>query len=182
MNGEVLGFSLLASILTGTLFGLAPALFASRSNPNDSLREGERGSSLGRSPARSALIAIEIALSLILLVGAGLMMKSFVRLTGVDPRFNPDHLLVFNVGLASSAGAARQASFYQQAVDRLGSVPGVQSAGAVSRLPLAGGNSSRSYGILGSTQSYEADIRVSTPEYFSHDWHPVVTGPHLQRA
>src|SRR5439155_8233358 len=87
LNGEVLGFSLLASILTGTLFGLAPALFASRSNPNESLREGERGSSLGRSSARSVLVAAEIALSLVLLVGAGLMMKSFVRLTQVNPGF-----------------------------------------------------------------------------------------------
>ena len=76
LNSEVLGFSLIASIFTGTLFGLAPAFFGSRANPNESLREGERGSSLGRSPARSSLIAAEIALSLVLLVGAGLMMKA----------------------------------------------------------------------------------------------------------
>jgi putative ABC transport system permease protein len=176
LNGPVLGFSLLISILTGALFGLAPALFASRSNPNESLREGERGSSLGKSPARSALIAAEIALSLVLLVGAGLMMKSFVRLTQVNPGFNPDRLLIFNIGLPLSADAVRQTSFYQEVVERLRSVPGVESVGAVSRLPLAGGNSSRSFNIPGSSQSYNADIRVSTPEYFKTMAIPLLKG------
>ena len=166
LNGQVLIFSLITSVATGALFGLAPAFFASRSNPNESLREGERGSSLGKSPARSVLIAAEIALSLVLLVGAGLMMKSFVRLTQVNPGFNPDHLLVFNIGLPSSAEPARQISFYEEVVERLRALPGVESVGAVSRLPLAGGNSSRSFNIPGSGQSYDADIRVSTPEYF----------------
>jgi putative ABC transport system permease protein len=176
LNGQVLGFSLFVSILAGTLFGLAPALFASRSNPNDSLREGERGSSLGKSPARSALIAAEIALSLVLLVGAGLMMKSFRQLTQVNPGFNPDRLLIFNIGLPLSAEAARQTSFYQEVVERLRSVPGVESVAAVSRLPLAGGNSSRSFNIPGSSQSYNADIRVSTPEYFRTMAIPLLKG------
>jgi putative ABC transport system permease protein len=176
LNGQVLGFSLLASILTGALFGLAPALFASRSNPNESLREGERGSSLGKNSGRSALIAAEIALSLVLLVAAGLMMKSFVRLTQVNPGFNPDRLLIFNIGLASSADQARQASFYSEVVERLRTVPGVQSAGAVSRLPLAGGNSSRSFNIPGSSQSYSADIRVSTADYFQTMGIPLLKG------
>jgi putative ABC transport system permease protein len=166
LNGQVLIFSLIISVATGALFGLAPAFFASRSNPNESLREGERGSSLGKSPARSVLIAAEIALSLVLLVGAGLMMKSFVRLTQVNPGFNPHHLLVFNIGLPSSAEPARQISFYEEVVERLRALPAVESVGAVSRLPLAGGNSSRSFNIPGSGQSYDADIRVNTPEYF----------------
>jgi putative ABC transport system permease protein len=176
LNGQVLGFSLVASILTGMVFGLAPALFASRSNPNESLREGERGSSLGKSLARSALIAAEIALSLVLLVGAGLMMKSFVRLTQVNPGFNPDRLLIFNIGLPSSADSARQTSFHQEVIERLSSVPGVQSVGAVSRLPLAGGNSSRTFNIPGSSQSYSADIRVSTPDYFQTMGIPLLKG------
>ena len=176
LNGEVLAFSLLASILTGALFGLAPALFASRFHPNESLREGERGSSLGKNSGRSALIAAEIALSLVLLVAAGLMMKSFVRLTQVNPGFNPDRLLIFNIGLASSADPARQTSFYNEVVERLRTVPGVQSAGAVSRLPLAGGNSSRSFNVPGSSQSYSADIRVSTPDYFQTMAIPLLQG------
>jgi putative ABC transport system permease protein len=176
LNREVLAFSLLASVITGTLFGLAPAFFGSRANPTESLREGERGSSLGKNPARSALIAIEIALSLVLLVGAGLMMKSFVRLTRVDPGFNGDRLLVFNIGLARSADATQQTNFYRDAIERIKAVPGVQSVGAVSRLPLAGGNSSRSFSVPGDEQSYEADVRVSTPDYFSTLGIPLVQG------
>ncbi|HEY3662297.1 MAG TPA: ABC transporter permease [Chthoniobacterales bacterium] len=176
LNGQVLAFSLIISVATGALFGLAPAFFASRSNPNESLREGERGSSLGKSPARSVLIAAEIGLSLVLLVGAGLMMKSFVRLTKVDPGFNPDHLLIFNIGLPASAEPARQNAFYAQVVERLHAVPGVETVGAVSRLPLAGGNSSRSFNVPGSGQSYSADIRVSTPGYFHTMAIPLLKG------
>jgi putative ABC transport system permease protein len=176
LNGQVLAFSLLVSLATGALFGLAPAFFASRSNPNESLREGERGSSLGRNSARSMLIAVEFALSLVLLVGAGLMMKSFVRLTKVDPGFNPEHLLIFNVGLPSSAEPTRQVAFYEQVVERLRAVPGVKAAGAVSRLPLAGGNSTRSFNVPGNTQSYSADIRVCTPDYFQTLAIPLLKG------
>jgi putative ABC transport system permease protein len=176
LNRQVLAFSILASVVTGILFGLAPALFGSRANPTEALREGERGSSLGRSPARSALIAVEIALSLVLLVGAGLMMKSFVRLTRVDPGFNPDHLLVFNIGPARSADAMQQTNFYRGGIERIRAVPGVQSVGAVSRLPLAGGNSSRSFSVPGDPQSYEADVRVSTPDYLSTMGIPLVRG------
>jgi putative ABC transport system permease protein len=179
LNREVLAFSVLASVVTGTLFGLAPALFGSRANPTESLREGERGSSLGRRPARSALIAVEIALSLVLLVGAGLMMKSFVRLTRVDPGFNPDRLLVFNIGPARSADATQQTSFYRAVVERIKAVPGVQSVGAVSRLPLAGGNSSRSFRVPGDQQSYDADVRVSTPDYLPTMGVPLVRGRHF---
>jgi putative ABC transport system permease protein len=176
LNSQVLLFSLLISVGTGVLFGLAPALFASRSNPNESLREGERGSSLGKSSSRSVLIAAEIALSLVLLVGAGLMMKSFVRLTKVDPGFNPDHLLVFNIGLPVSAERVRQSAFYEQVVGRLRAVPGVQTAGAVSRLPLAGGNSGRSFNVAGSSQQQNADIRVCTPDYFQTMGIPLMKG------
>ena len=176
LNREVLGFSLIVSLITGVIFGLVPAFFAARSNPNESLREGERGSSLGKTSARSALIAIEIALSLVLLVGAGLMMKSFVRLTEVDPGFNPQRLLVFNIGLPISATPEQQTSFYQEVVEQLRAVPGVESVGAVSRLPLAGGNSSRSFNTSGSSQAYNADLRVSTPDYFRTMRIPLLKG------
>jgi putative ABC transport system permease protein len=176
LNTQVLIFSLIISMITGALFGLAPAFFASRSNPNESLREGERGSSLGKNAARSILIAGEIALSLVLLVGAGLMMKSFVRLTKVDPGFNPKHLLVFNIGLPSSAKPAQQTAFYEQVVERIQALPGVKAVGAVSRLPLAGGNSTRSFNVPAKSQSYEADIRVCTPDYFQTMAIPLLKG------
>ncbi len=118
---------------------------------------------------------MEIALSLVLLVGAGLMMKSFVRLTSVDPGFNAEHLFVFNAGLAPSADSAQQTNFYREVSEKIKAVPGVQAVGAVSRLPLAGGNSSRSFNVLGQARSYEADVRVSTPDYF-----PAMGIPFLQ--
>ncbi|HEX4666949.1 MAG TPA: ABC transporter permease [Chthoniobacterales bacterium] len=176
LNREVLAFSLLASILTGTLFGLAPALFASRVNPNESLREGERGSSLGQTRGRALLISGEIALSLVLLVSAGLMLKSFVRLMQVDPGFNPDRLLIFNTGLPASTEGSKQVRFFDQMIRQVAAVPGVQSVGAVSRLPLAGGNSSRSFNVPGRTQDYEADVRVCTPDYFGTMAIPLLRG------
>jgi putative ABC transport system permease protein len=176
LNPHVLIFSVAVSLATGMLFGLAPAVFASRSNSNESLREGERGSSLGKNSARSILIAAEIALSLVLLVGAGLMMKSFARLTNVDPGFNPDHLLVFNIGLPAATEPVRQSAFYEQVVERLRAVSGVQAVGAVSRLPPASGNSSRSFNVAGSQQSQNADIRVCTPDYFRTMGIPLLKG------
>ena len=89
LNRTVLGFSLGASVLTGTIFGLFPAFYASSANPSESLGEGERGSTDSRSRGRSILIAAEVGLSLVLLVSAGLMVKSFSRLTQVDPGFKP---------------------------------------------------------------------------------------------
>ena len=177
ISTEVLGFSVVLSVLSGILFGLAPSWQTSGANLNESLKEGERGSSGGHGRTRSALVIVEVGLSLILLVGAGLLVKSFVRLMRVDPGFDPEHLLVFSVGLPASAEPAQQDIFYQQVVERLRALPGVRTAGAVSRLPLAGGNSSRSFTIPGSNRmDYVADIRVSTPEYFHAMGMPLLQG------
>jgi putative ABC transport system permease protein len=176
INREVLSFSFLASFICGVAFGLIPALQASRSNPNQFLKEGERGSATNRGRTRSALVIAEVGLSLVLLVGAGLLVKSFARLMEVNPGFDPDHLLTFNLSLPSSTDPARQFAFYQQVVQRLQVLPGVQVAGAVSRLPLAGGNSSRSFNVPGDEKSYNADIRVSTPDYFRAMGIPLLKG------
>jgi putative ABC transport system permease protein len=176
INREVLGFSLLASVTCGVAFGLIPALQASRSNPNEFLKEGERGSTSNRGRTRSALVIAEVGLSLVLLVGAGLLVKSFARLMGVNPGFDPDHLLTFNLGLPSSTDPAHQLAFYQQVMQGLQALPGVQAVGAVSRLPLAGGNSSRSFTVPGDQNGYSADIRVSTPDYFRAMGIPLLKG------
>jgi putative ABC transport system permease protein len=176
INREVLAFNFLASVVCGVVFGLIPALQSSRSNPNESLKEGERGSTANRGRTRSALVIAEVGLSLVLLVGAGLLVKSFERLMDVDAGFDPDHLLTFNLGLPSSANSVRQLAFYQQVVQRLQALPGVQAVGAVSRLPLAGGNSSRSFGVPGIETAYDADIRVSTPDYFRAMGIPLLKG------
>jgi putative ABC transport system permease protein len=176
INPGVLGFSFLTSVACGVLFGLLPALQSSRSRPNESLKEGERGSTANRGRTRSALVVAEIGLSLVLLVGAGLLFRSFARLMEVNVGFDPDHLLTFNLGLPSSTDPVRQLAFYQQVVQRLQALPGVEAVGAVSRLPLSGGNSSRSFNVPGVEKSYDADIRVSTPDYFRAMRIPLLKG------
>jgi len=166
LDRGVLAFSLIVSVLTGVLFGLAPAFHASAAKPSDSLGEGERGSSASHGRGRSALIAAEVGLTLVLLVAAGLMIKSFGKLTNVDPGFTPGNLLVFDIGLPPASDDARNLNFYQQVVERLQAIPGVARVGAVSRLPFSGGNSARSFNLPGNEKSYEADIRISTPDYF----------------
>jgi predicted permease len=166
LNTEVLAFSLGASLFTGILFGLAPAISASSSSPAESLKQGERGSTGGGSRGRAILIATEVGLSLVLLIGAGLMVRSFANLTKVDPGFSPDHLLIFNIGAPAAAEEDRQIQFYKQIVQRVTAVPGVERVAAVSRLPFSGGNSSRDFNRPGSDTQYQADIRITTPEYF----------------
>ena len=178
----MLAFSILASVVTGTSSDLRRHSSVRAPTLTKSLREGERGSSLGKSPARSALIAVEIALSLVLLVGAGLMMKSFVRLTRVDPGFNPDQLLVFNIGLARSADGTQQTNFYHEVVERIKAVPGVQSVGAVSRLPLAGGIARAPSMFRAIHRAHEADVRVGTPDYLPTMGIPLVQRPSLYRT
>jgi putative ABC transport system permease protein len=176
VNRDVLWFSVPASLLSGIFFGLVPALHASGGSLSSSLKEGERGSTSGRGKTRSALVVAEVGLSLILLIGSGLLVKSFVRLMRVDPGFDPSRLLAFNVGLPPTSYPSQQDEFYRQVVERLQVLPGVQSAAAVSRLPLAGGNSDRSFQLQGSAQSYQADIRISTPNYFQTMGIPLLKG------
>lgn len=176
LDRGVLAFSVVISILTGVLFGLAPAFFASSANPSESLVEGERGSTSSRSRGRSILIAAEVGLTLVLLIAAGLMVKSFSKLMHVDPGFVAENLLIFDIGLPPATDEARQFAFYGQVVERVGALPGVARAGAVSRLPLSGGNSSRSFNILGSEKSHDADIRIVTPEYFRTMGIPLLRG------
>jgi putative ABC transport system permease protein len=176
LNGEVLAFSLGVSIVTGILFGLVPALSSSSWSPAESLKQGERGSTAGGSRRREFLIATEVGLSLILLIGAGLMIKSFANLTKVDPGFNPDRLLIFNIGASARADEDHQLQFYQQVVQRVATVPGVQHVAAVSRLPFSGGNSSRTFNRPGNKKEERADIRIATPDYFPTMGIPFVRG------
>jgi len=176
INREVLAFSFMASVVCGVVFGLVPALQSSRSKPNEFLKEGERGSTGNRGRTRSALVIAEVGLSLVLLVGAGLLVKSFARLMDVNAGFDPDHLLTFSLALPSSTDRVRQLAFYQQVVQKLRALPGVQAVGAVSRLPLSGGNSSRSFNVPGIEKGYDSDIRVSTPDYFRAMRIPLLKG------
>lgn len=166
LDGQVLGFSLAASLLTGLIFGSFPAVSASFFRPDDSLMQSERTATGVHYRGRAILVAAETALSLVLLIGAGLMTKSLDKLTRVDPGFAADHLLIFNIAPSGARDSTHQTQFYQQVIERIAALPGVKFSGAVSRLPLAGGNSSRSFNLLGSDKSHDADLRVATPDYF----------------
>ncbi len=182
LNGQVLAFSLAVSVVTGILFGLVPAISSSSANPAESLKQGERGSTGGGSRRRAFLIATEVGLSLILLIGAGLMIESFANVTKVDPGFNHDRLLLFNVGASAKADEAQQLQFYQQIVQQVATVPGVQDVAAISRLPFSGGNSSRTFNRPGSTKIDQADIRIATSDYFQTMGMPLVRGRNFNQS
>ncbi len=176
LNGEVLAFSLGVSVVTGILFGLVPALSSAGGNPAESLKQGERGSTGGGSGRRAFLVATEVGLSLILLIGAGLMIKSFANLTKVAPGFNSDRLLIFTIGASARSDEDHQLQFYQEIVRSVAAVPGVERVAAISRLPFSGGNSSRTFNRPGSKKNDQADIRIATPEYFQTMGIPLVRG------
>ena len=151
VDRRVLGFSLGLSILTGLLFGLAPAWQISRIDLNQSLRDSNKGAAQRGHRALGAMVVAETALALMLLVGAGLLMKSFVQLQRVDPGFNPNGVLtaVINLPRASYSERPKVAAFYQQLLERVSTLPGVQSAATVSSLPMGGFNSDTSIVLEG---------------------------------
>jgi hypothetical protein len=129
----------LISVATSVIFGLAPALQASKPDLTDALKEGGRTSAgLHRNRLRSMLVISEVALSLVLLIGAGLMIRSFAKLSRIDPGFNPDGVLKMGVSLLVSKypDDERVASFYSQLLEQAAATPGVVSAAAISDLPL----------------------------------------------
>jgi putative ABC transport system permease protein len=135
-------FALALSVGTGVLFGMAPALQISGTNVNAALVEGGRSGMLSRSGRllRDSLVVSEIAVALVLLIGAGLLVRSFVRLRTASPGFDPEHLLTFRVPLAGGRNSAvpRRIAFFHEVTDRLAALPGVRSVGAVISLPLTG--------------------------------------------
>jgi putative ABC transport system permease protein len=141
LDGRVLGFTFLVSILTGVIFGLVPALHSSKTDLNESLKEGGRGSTEGarRNRLRAALVIGEVAIAIVLLAGAGLLIQSLRRLQQVNPGFNPRNVLTFSIGLPEvKYKPAQQVEFYRQLMSRLDSLPGVRSASAVMPLPMSG--------------------------------------------
>src|SRR5205085_5737588 len=141
LDWRVLIFTLSVALLTGLLFGLVPALHASKSDLTESLKEGGRGSSDGarHNRIRSALIIAEVAIAIVLLVGAGLLIQSLRRLQHVSPGFEPANVLTLNVGLPDvKYNTAQQVNFYRNLCERIEALPGVVSASAVYPLPLGG--------------------------------------------
>ena len=175
LDASVLGFTLAVSILTGIVFGLAPALQTSKTVLNESLKEGSRGFTAGarRHRMRGLLVVSEVALSLVLLTGAGLLIKSFVRLLQTDPGYETGRVLTTRLSLSETKypGPDQQAAVYQQVLQRLGALPGVEAVGAASLLPLGGRDSYNVFRIEGRAPfapGQEPYIRyqVVSPDYF----------------
>jgi putative ABC transport system permease protein len=175
LDGRVLGFTVAVSLLTGIVFGSVPALQASKIDLNEALKEGGRSAAAGagRRRLRSLLVVVEVALSLVLLVGAGLMMRSFLRLRQVDPGVDPKNVLTMTVSLprAKYTEPEKQVAFFQQLLERTNALPGVETAGAVSNLPLSGSLWGRSLTVEGRPvlpvgQAPMINHCVTTPNYF----------------
>jgi putative ABC transport system permease protein len=176
INWQVFAFTFAVTVLAGILFGLVPALQTSRPNLNETLKDsGQRGSETGgRNRVGSFLIVSEIALSFILLAGAGLMIKSFLHLREINPGFNADNVLTMRLTLPPGKykqGEPR-AQIYQQLVDRVKQTPGVQSAALVLSLPLGGDSFNVGRSVIREGRPMTADIQTNalhlpvSPDYF----------------
>ncbi len=186
LDSGVLIFAAGLSIMTGLLFGLAPAIQSSKADLTEALKEGGRASSSSsRNRLRSLLVITEIALALVLLVGAGLMMRSLNKLLEVDPGFKTENLLTMTVSLPSGkfTEASQVIDFHKQLAQRIESLPGVTGAGTVNILPLIGGNTTRFY-VEGEPvpppgEEIESNIRDVSSNYFRVMGIPLIKGRHF---
>jgi putative ABC transport system permease protein len=183
IDARMLGFSFGLSVLTGIVFGLAPALQSSQLELSGVLKEGGRQTNAGGSHRlRSGLVMTEIALAVVLLVGAGLLLKSLVRLLKTDPGFNPQNVLTMTVVLpaAKYTEAISQINFQDQLRERVQALPGVSGAGTVNILPLQPGNTTvvnvEGDPIPPRGQELEANIRTVSDNYFQTLGVPVISG------
>ncbi len=186
IDARVLGFTVLISFLTGAIFGLVPALQVSKTDLNETLKEGARTSTSGfhGSRLRSPRVVSEVALALVLLVGAGLLIKSFLRLLRVDPGFNPHRVLTLRIDLPDSKYSSndRIAAFYQQLSQRIKTLPGVETVGMINYLPLSPESTNRTrFTVEGRPVSeFEtlpvAELRSINPDYFRAMRSPLLKG------
>jgi putative ABC transport system permease protein len=184
LDGRVLLFAFGVSVVTGILFGLAPALQFSRPDLHGALKQGTRGGSQASGGRmRPFLVAGEIAISLMLLAGAGLMIRSFARLGAVDSGFEPHHVLTMRVVLTGSPQAApeRRNAFYRQVLDGVSALPGIESASGINHLPLAGDQWTFSFTVDGQPAPPRSDMphavfRTVFPGYFRTMRVPLLQG------
>src|SRR5437899_1163183 len=181
----VLFFTLVVSFVTGLVFGIVPAVRTAKLDLRETLNEGSRGSTTGpgQHRIRGVLVAAEIAMAMLLLVGAGLLLRSFSRLQEVPPGFQADHLLVADLPLSLTAYSKPQQrfEFFDRLVARAKSLPGVRSAGAASFLPVSGGGGALHFNINGRPPKSPHDCTVTgyrtvTPNYFETLGMPLVQG------
>ena len=185
IDGPVLLFTIAVAVGTALLFGLAPAVQAARPNLNETLRDaGARGATAGRSRQRlrAALVVGEIALSLVLLTGAGLLMKSFVGMERVKPGFDPTNLLTLRVTLTGPKydSTYKRFAFFDQFLARLNAQPGIVSAAIANNIPLSGSNNNSFFNVEGQEAALGAEplleIRWVSPRYLETIHVPLVVG------
>ncbi|HKG48225.1 MAG TPA: ABC transporter permease [Pyrinomonadaceae bacterium] len=185
---KVLGFTFLVSVVTGVVFGLAPAVQAARFNQIDTLKEGGRDAATGGGGKvlRGLLVTAEVAISLVLLIGAGLLINSFLRLRNVDPGFRPDNLLTMKIVLPEPkyAEIERRSAFYTDLIQRVQSLAGVRSAAVTTNLPLYRQGNSIGISIEGQPapppgQERIVVTRIISPGYFDTMGIPLLRGRQL---
>ena len=184
VDGTVILFTIAVAVVTGILFGLVPAFTATR-GLTDSLKEGGRGAvtTRGGTRVRGALVVVELALAVMLLAGAGLLMRSFVKLQAVDPGFRPEQAMTFDLTLPEPRykDDAQRVAFFDDLLSRLRALPGVRSSTAVLGLPLNGLDLIISFTVSGRppvppSQQPAMQVRVATPGYFSAIGIPITRG------
>jgi putative ABC transport system permease protein len=184
IDGTVLLFTIAAALVSASIFGIAPALSSAGARLTDTLKDGGRSGSAGRGArVRSAFVVVEMALALVLLVGAGLLMRSFAMLLQVDPGFDPSHTVTIKVSIptASYGTPAKQQAFFDQLFQRFDALPGVKAAGGTSFLPLNGLGAATGFEIVGQPkpeagQEPVTDVRVITHNYFQSMGVPLLRG------
>jgi putative ABC transport system permease protein len=185
LDRAVLGFTSVASVMTGIIFGLAPALQTSKIDLNEALKESGRSATEGRRGhrVRSLLIVSEVALSLVLLVGAGLLIKSFLHLRSTNPGFNPQRVLTASVSLPSVKYAKDEqlVGFYQQLAERVSQLPGVEAASAILGLPFGDSFIRTSFTVAGQRDPGPGARPIAggiivTPDYFRALGVPIIKG------
>jgi putative ABC transport system permease protein len=184
LDGRVVGFTLLLSLLTGIVFGLSPALQSAGEDLQTALKEG--GAACGapqRHWLRGALVVLEIAASLVLLAGAGLLIRSFLRLQQTDVGLRPEHVLTMGVALPPAKYSSPQATitFYEQLLERVAALPGVGRAGVINHLPLQRTGENDGFNLEGHDpyppgQAPIAEKRIVSPDYFRAIGVPLLAG------
>jgi putative ABC transport system permease protein len=181
LDTRVAGFTLIVSLLTGIVFGLLPALQASKINLGEALKEGGRDAAgLLRRRLRGFLIVAEVALAFVLLIGAGLLIRSFARLTEVNPGLDPHSVLTMNMLLPAKYSDGRSAAFFQETLERVRALPGVEASATVVPLPLSGSHGSAAFRIEGrpspTEERFNAGVRIISPDFFKTFRVPLVNG------
>jgi putative ABC transport system permease protein len=173
LDMRVLLFTLLISVVTGIVFGMVPAFQSSKTDVHEVLKEAARGSTGRRHWVRNTLVVTEVALTLVLLIGAGLLIRSFYRLNQVNPGFSYDNLISFSISLPEKkyTKLPQRANFYEGVMEKMRELPGVQSVGVASGLPLGNNGSQTSFIIVGKpvpppSEMPVLEMSIVSPDYF----------------